>query len=107
MTFGERVRITRERKNMTQEQLAHAIGLKTKAAISKIEKGLVQPNQVTISKIADALGENPVIFFGYYDDEILEFLHYLSRADSVTLENIRAILHMPPKKICNSAKVIV
>ena len=107
MNFGERVRITRERKNMTQEELAHAIGLKTKAAVSKIEKGIVQPNQETISKIAKALNVSPVIFFGYYDDEIIEFLDYLAQADAVTLDNIRAILRMPPKKICKSQEEIV
>ena len=107
MTFGERIRIAREKKHMTQEELAHAIGMKTKAAVSKIEKGIVQPNQITISKIAAALGENPVVFFGYYDDEVMEFLPYLSQADSVTLDNIRAILRMPPKKICKSNKEIV
>ena len=107
MTFGERIRITREKKNMTQEDLALAIGLKTKAAVSKIEKGIVQPNQKTIAKIAEALGVSPVVFFGYYEDDVVEFLPYLAEADSVTLDNIRAILHMPPKKICKSEKVIV
>lgn len=107
MKFGERVRITRERKNMTQEELAHAIGLETKAAVSKIEKGIVQPNQETIAKIAKALGVSPVVFFGYYKDETMEFLPYLEQADDVTLENIRAILRMPPKKICKSEKETV
>ena len=98
MTFGERIKLTREKKEMTQEDLAHAIGLKTKAAVSKIEKGIVQPNQKMIAKIAAALDVSPVVFFGYYDDDIIEFLPYLAQADSVTLENIRSILRMPPKK---------
>ena len=97
----------RKQYGLTQEQLAHAIGLKTKAAVSKIEKGIVCPDQKMIEDIATALGTNPVFFFGYYDDEIVEFLDYLAQADSVTLDNIRAILRMPPKKICNSQKEIV
>lgn len=31
-----------------------------------------------------------------------EFIHYLRKADPVTIENIRSILHMPEKKDGNS-----
>lgn len=93
---------------MTQEDLARAVGLKTKAAISKIEKGITNPNQIMISKIADALKVSPTILFGYYSETIEEFLPYLSQADETTLDNIRAILGMPrKKKICDSIKETV
>ena len=95
MTFGERVRLTRERNNMTQEDLAHAIGLKTKAAVSKIEKGITNPNQKTIAKIAKALGETPAYFFGYSDDKFVEYLPYLAQASEETIRNIRFMLGMP------------
>lgn len=95
MTFGERVRITRERKGMTQEDLAHAIGLKTKAAVSKIEKGITKPNQLMIEKIAKALKESPSFFFGYQDDKFAEYLPYLASASEETIRNIRFMLGMP------------
>ena len=95
MTFGERVRLTRERHNMTQEDLARAIGLKTKAAVSKIEKGITNPNQTTIAKIAKALGETPAYFFGYQDEKFEEYLPYLENADDSDLRAIRKILGMP------------
>lgn len=96
MTFGERVRLTRERNDMTQEDLAHAIGLKTKAAVSKIEKGITNPNQKTIEKIAKALGETPAYFFGYSDDKYAEYLPYLASASKERLESVRLLLGMPP-----------
>lgn len=95
MTFGERVRLTREKNNMTQEDLAHAIGLKTKAAVSKIEKGITNPNQKTIAKIAKALGETPAYFFGYSDDKFAEYLPYLASASADRLESVRLLLGMP------------
>ena len=95
MNFGERVRIARERKDMTQEDLAHAIGLKTKAAVSKIEKGITDPNQTTIAKIAKALGKSPAYFFGYQDERFEEYLPYLENADDSDLRAIRKILGMP------------
>ena len=99
MAFGDRLRQIRESRDMTQEQLAHIIGLRTKAAISKIEKGITDPNHSTIKKLADALGVSPLDFFeGYSIREYAryeEYLPYLAQADSTTLRNIRAILGMP------------
>lgn len=63
MRFGERLRQIRESRKMTQEELAHAVGLQTKAAISKMEKGIVDPNQSTIWKLSVALGVSPSAFF--------------------------------------------
>ena len=103
MSFGENLKRIREKRDMTQERLAHAIGLKTKAAISKIEKDITDPNQSTISKLAMALSVSPLEFFDFYWEEMeekklgpfKEYLPYLAQADDVTLRNIRAILGMP------------
>ena len=103
MSFGENLKRIREKSNITQEQLAHAIGLKTKAAISKIEKNITDPNQSTITKLANALSVSPLEFFDFYWKEVeekrlepfKEYLPFLAQADDVTLKNIRAILGMP------------
>ena len=63
MTFGERLKYIRKTKGLSQEQLALMIGLQTKAAVSKIEKNITDPNQSTICKLAEALGVNPSVFF--------------------------------------------
>lgn len=99
MSFGKNVKALRIKAGLTQEQLAHIIGLRTKAAISKIEKGITDPNQSTIKKLADALSVSPLDFFeGYSIREYAryeEYLPYLAHADPTTLRNIRAILGMP------------
>ena len=63
MTFGERLKYIRKQKGLSQEQLALKIGLQTKAAVSKIEKNITDPNQTTICKLAEALGVSPSDFF--------------------------------------------
>ena len=103
MSFGENLKKIREKKDLTQEQLAHAIGLKTKAAISKIEKGITDPNQSTIWKLSQALKVSPLEFFDFYSEKIeeeslepfKEYLPYLANADPVTIKNVRLILGMP------------
>ena len=56
MTVADRIKKLRECKNMTQEELAHMIGLKDRSSIAKIEKS---GNDITlkyIEKLAPALG---------------------------------------------------
>ena len=49
------IRKLRISRNITQKQLAKLTGL-SQQHISKIEKGLVDPNYATLEKIANALG---------------------------------------------------
>ena len=52
--FNENLRIAREKKNMTQKELADIIGV-AKSTYSLYESGNREPNVQTIKKIADAL----------------------------------------------------
>lgn len=52
------LRSVRERKYVTQQELAERTGL-TEATISRIENGLNQPRISTVRKLADALGVHP------------------------------------------------
>lgn len=51
MNIGERIKVIRKQKNMTQETLANTLGVQ-RSAISKYEKGIVSPSWETIEKIA-------------------------------------------------------
>ncbi len=53
-SMGDRIRIARKGKNMSQEELATAVG-STKAAISRYESGKRQPRIEQLLCIADAL----------------------------------------------------
>lgn len=64
--IGERVRLFRESKGLTQTQLAQLVG-KDRQYLYKIEKAKVTPNIVTISALAVAL---EIPFKNFFDIEI-------------------------------------
>ena len=56
--IGEKLRDTRKRKLLTQEQLAKRAGVGI-ATIIRIERNQVEPRGSTIRKLAAALGVDP------------------------------------------------
>lgn len=54
MTIGNRIRLIRTQKNMTQKEVAERCGM-ADSAIRKYESGLVSPKLITMQKIANAL----------------------------------------------------
>jgi transcriptional regulator with XRE-family HTH domain len=57
--LGKAVRQLREKRGLTQEQLAEAAGI-VGTTISLIERGHANPTWATLSDIADALGASMV-----------------------------------------------
>lgn len=69
MTVADRIRITREEKGLTQEQLALRMGYTGKSSVSKIE---ISGNDITlkkVSRVAEALGVTPSYLMGWEVDE--------------------------------------
>jgi transcriptional regulator with XRE-family HTH domain len=64
-TIGQRIVDERKRLGMTQEELAHRVGYKTKSAINKIEMGLREVPQKKIAAFASALGVTPGQLMGW------------------------------------------
>ena len=54
MSIGQRIKSRREELGMSQEDLAHKIGYKSKSSINKIELDIQQLRQSKIKQIADA-----------------------------------------------------
>lgn len=65
MTFGERVLALRTEKGMTQDELAIAVGYKSRSTIAKIEAGERDPHQSMIAAIAKALDTTPAYLMGW------------------------------------------
>ncbi len=59
---GERLRVLREQRGLSQRELAAASGLSPNA-LSQIERGTVSPNVSTLNQLADALGIHITAFF--------------------------------------------
>lgn len=67
MTIGERVKILRTRKNMTQEELAEKLGYKSKSSVAHIENGRDIPRSMIV-KLADILDTSPAYLMGWEDE---------------------------------------
>ena len=59
MKPGEKIKLLRERKGMSQAELAKAAGYDSRSSISKIEKGDSDPSQKMLGRIAAALEVRP------------------------------------------------
>lgn len=66
--LGQRIADLRKRQGLTQEELAHRIGYKSKSAINKIELGGRDLPQKKIAAIARALGVSPAVLMGWMDE---------------------------------------
>ena len=65
MTIGERIKQRRMELGMSQEELAHKLGYKSRSFINKIELGGQNLTQKRIKKIADALDTTPEYIMGW------------------------------------------
>lgn len=67
--LGKRIADLRKRLDMTQEELAHRVGYKSKSAINKIELGGRDLPQKKIADFARALGVTPGYLMGWSEEE--------------------------------------
>jgi len=71
MSIGERIKVLRQAKNLTQEELATRAGL-TKGFISQVERNLTSLSVESLIGILDALDEKPSNFFdGAFEEKIV------------------------------------
>ena len=65
MTLGDRIRRLREAQNMSQDDLAKAVGYESRSTIGKIELGKNDVSQTTLYAIAEVLGTTPGYLMGW------------------------------------------
>ena len=66
---GRRIRVRRKELKMSQEELAHLIGLETKQAVSKIELGQRNIRQQLVVRLAKVLDVDPLYILAVDYDE--------------------------------------
>ena len=71
MTFGERIYKIRNEKGLTQDELAAAVGYKSRSTIAKIESGERDAPQTMIVALAKALGTTPSYLMGWEENNSL------------------------------------
>ena len=90
---AERIRKIREERGMTQQDLADALGLKSRSSINKIEQNTYEISLEKIKKIARALNVDPdYLAFGDEDDKKEQINTLFERLDSRKQSAVLAFL---------------
>ncbi len=106
MNIGDKIRIARMNKGMTQEELGKALGVQ-KSAIAKYENGrVVNIKRSTLKKISDVLGIAPseLIFEAYIEEEqkkndILSDIILKMRSDSTFMSVVENLYKLDNDKL--------
>lgn len=88
MSIGDRVKLLREQKGMTQEELATKLGYKSKSSVAHIEKGRDIPRSMVVT-LADILGTTPAYLMGWEDktpDPLSELIQKYDNINPVKLK---------------------
>lgn len=64
----ERIKNRRVALNMSQQELAEAVGYKNKSMISHVEKGMIDLSITMIKKFAEVLNVTPSYLMGWEDE---------------------------------------
>lgn len=76
MTIGDRVKLLRQKKKMTQLELAEKLGYKSKSSVAHIENGRDIPRSMVVT-LADILETTPAYLMGWEDDKPTDTLTVL------------------------------
>lgn len=75
MTVGDRIRLIRESKGLSQEDLAKKLGLKDKSSVCKIENAGDNISTRSIKRYANALDTSVARVMGWTDnDEVTDYI---------------------------------
>lgn len=102
---GKTIAETRKQLGMTQEELAHRVGYKTKSAINKIELGIRDLPQKKIAAFAEALGTTPGRLMGWVTEEVNKNNDIISdvvvkmRTDEKFLSVVEAVYKLDDEKL--------
>lgn len=69
MTIGEKIKQERIKRGMTQDELAHELGYKSRTSINKIETGKRDIPRSQIKQIAKILDVSPLLLLGFEDEK--------------------------------------
>lgn len=99
MNIGDRIKQLREAKKMSQDELAQAVGYKSRSTVGKIELGKMDITQSSVVAIAKALGTTPGYLMGWEDDfdpsaESLENLELAKKIGQMSPDDRRLVIDL-------------
>ena len=85
MKIGQVIKVLRLQRKMTQEQVALEADMAT-SNVSRIEKGLRQPSQKVLWKLAKALNTKPSLIYAASEQANSDILDFLLQAQNTPIE---------------------
>lgn len=82
MNIGDRVKLLREQKGMTQEELANKLGYKSKSSVTHIEKGRDIPRSMVVT-LADILDTTPAYLMGWEEKTSDPLTELMQKYDNI------------------------
>ena len=111
MPFEKRLKEARIRKNMTQEDLAKAVGV-TKGAIGNYESGVSSPKESILIKLMEILEVDANYLYQDFirttaltDDELRLLSAYRAADDRAQDDALRTLLDHPRKKSAEQSAI--
>lgn len=104
--FGNRVRMFRERADMTQLELAEKLGYRSESMISKIENGENPVPAKKIAKFANALGVSIETLIGQEEIDNTPDLSIEIEETASMKHILMMVSKMTPKQISKAEKII-
>ncbi len=98
--LGNKIRFFRKLRGLTQEQLAEMVSLEP-ASLSSIEVGRAFPSLVTLERLANALGIEPVRFFEFSEEKTIDEMR------SIIVNNIEKLSNAQIKELYNYLKIFI
>ncbi len=91
MTFGERIRVSRRNKNLTQKELAESIGAKHNS-VSNWENNQNKPDPDMIELLCGILDVSPSYLMGYEEkNDTLTIETHLTKSEQDHMDKYRTI----------------
>ncbi|BFM49170.1 helix-turn-helix domain-containing protein [Marinomonas sp. THO17] len=97
MKIGQVIKVLRLQRKMTQEQIALEADMAT-SNVSRIEKGLRQPSQKVLWKLAKALNTKPSIIYAASEQAPGDIVNFLLNAQNTPSE--KSPFPKPNEKKC-------
>ena len=99
MTIGERIKQKRLELGLSQEELAHRMGNKSRASICTVENDKEDLTTTRIRKFAEALNTTPGYLMGWEDDGIPTVVKKVpDKTIRIDLDNGISIIYDPSKE---------
>lgn len=98
MTLYDRIRERRIELNMTQDELAKAVGYKDRSMVTKIERGEVDLSQTKVAKFAEALGVSESYLMGWKESPMLNLVSPSYPIHPSVLEMLNSHINQTPQE---------